>query len=106
MLQKEVGIWTKTADKFLIDVLMCAAYHFNNWIYSGLKEMWIISGKSGATTAFPIHRLTEKLEPSVADVLPAVHALTGLYNLTMIILCDLGITSISLFQNLGDFRSF
>ena len=40
--------------------------------------MWIIRAKSGATTAFPIHRLTEKLEPNVVDILPAVHALTGL----------------------------
>ena len=40
--------------------------------------MWVISWKSGATTAFPIHRLREKLEPSVVDILPAAHALTGL----------------------------
>ena len=38
------------------DVFICTAYHFNRWIYSGLKEMWVISGKSGATTAFPIHQ--------------------------------------------------
>ena len=60
------------------DIFICAIYRFNCWIYSGLKEMWVISGKSGATTAFPIHQLTEKLEPSVVDILPAVHALTGL----------------------------
>ena len=59
-------------------VFICAVYHFNCWIYSGLKEMWVISGKSGATTAFPIHWLTETLKPSVVDILPAVHALTGL----------------------------
>ena len=39
--------------------------------------MWAISGRNGATSAFPINRLTEKLELSVADILPAVHALTG-----------------------------
>ena len=60
------------------DVFICAVYHFNRWIYSGLKEMWVISGKSGATIAFPIHRLIEKLEPSVVDILPTVHARTGL----------------------------
>ena len=60
------------------DVSICAVYHFNCWIYSGLKEMWVISGKTGATTAFPIHQLTEKLEPSVVDILSAVHALAGL----------------------------
>ena len=40
--------------------------------------MWVISGRSGATSAFPIHRSTEKIEPGVAVVLPTVHALTGL----------------------------
>ena len=40
--------------------------------------MWVTSGKSGATIAFPIHRLIEKLEPSVVDILPTVHARTGL----------------------------
>ena len=60
------------------DVFICAVYHFNRWIYSGLKDMFVISGKSGATTAFPIHQLKEKMKPSVVDILPAVHALTGL----------------------------
>ena len=40
--------------------------------------MFVISGKSGATTAFSIHQLKEKMEPSLVDILPAVHALTGL----------------------------
>ena len=60
------------------DVFICAVYHFNRWIYSGLKEMFVVSGKSGATTAFPIHQLKEKVEPSMVDILPEVHALTGL----------------------------
>ena len=37
--------------------------------------MWVISGKTGATTAFPIHRLTENLEPSVVDILSDVQYL-------------------------------
>ena len=32
------------------DIFICAVYHFNRWIYCGLKEMWVISGKSGSTT--------------------------------------------------------
>ena len=52
-------------------------YHFNRWIYRGLKEMWIVSGKSGSTTVFPIHQLAEQLESNVADILPAIHTLTG-----------------------------
>ena len=31
-------------------VFGCSIYHFNRWIYRGLKEMWIVSGKSGSTT--------------------------------------------------------
>lgn len=59
------------------DVFVCALYHFNRWIYSGLKELWVVSGKSGTTMAFPIHQLALKLESDVIDILPAVHALTG-----------------------------
>ena len=40
--------------------------------------MWVISGRSGATSAFPIHRSTEKFEPSVVVILPTVHALIDL----------------------------
>ena len=47
-------------------------------IYCGLKEMCVVIGRSGATSRFPIHRLTEKLEASVVDILPAVHAMTCL----------------------------
>ena len=59
------------------DVFICALYHFKRWIYAGLKELWIFSGRSGSTTAFPIHCLAEQLEDDVIDILPAVHALTG-----------------------------
>ena len=60
------------------DVFVCLIYHFNRWIYRGVKEMWIVSGKSGSTTVFPIHQLAEQLESNVADILPAIHVLTGL----------------------------
>ena len=59
------------------DVFVCSIYHFNRWIYRGLKEMWIVSGKNGSKTVFPIHQLAEQLESNVADILPAIHALTG-----------------------------
>ena len=59
------------------DVLVCSIYHFNQWIYRGLKEMWIVSGKSDSTTVFPIHQLAGQLELNVADILPAIRALTG-----------------------------
>ena len=53
-------------------------------MYRGLKEMWFISRKNGSLTAFPIHQLTEKLEHGVVDILPAVHALTGTFYLTIV----------------------
>ena len=59
------------------DVFVCLIYHFNWWIYHGLKEMWIVSGKSGSTTVFPIHQLAEQLESNVADISPAIHTLTS-----------------------------
>ena len=59
------------------DVFVCSIYHFNRWIYRGLVEMGIVSGKSGSTTVFPIHQLAEQLESNVDDILPAIHALTG-----------------------------
>ena len=40
---------------------------------------WILSGKSGSTVAFPVHRLADKVEPCV-DISPAAHALTGYLN--------------------------
>ena len=62
-------------------VFVCAIYHYNRWVYRGLKEMWIIGGKSGSLTAFPNHQLTEKLEYGVVNILSAVHALTGTFYL-------------------------
>ena len=59
------------------DVFIYAMYHYNRWVCRGLNEMWIVSGKSGSTTAFPIHLLAEKLDPSVVDILPSVYALAG-----------------------------
>ena len=41
------------------DVFICAIYHFNKWVYCGLKEMWFISRKSGSLAPFPNHQLTE-----------------------------------------------
>ena len=59
------------------DVFICVMYHYNRWVYCDLNEMSIVNGKSGSTTAFAIHLLAEKLDPSVVDILPSVHALTG-----------------------------
>ena len=53
------------------DVFICAMYHYNRWVYRGLNEMWIVSGKSGSVAAFPIHLIAEKLDPSVVEILPS-----------------------------------
>ena len=59
------------------DVFVCSVKHFNRWIFSDMKELWVISGRSGTTIALPVHKLPDKLESDVIDILPAVHALTG-----------------------------
>ena len=61
------------------DVFICSMYHFSRWVYRGLQEMWIVSGKRGSRSAMPIHQLVEKLDSTVIDILPAVHSLTGLF---------------------------
>ena len=59
------------------DVFVCALYHFSRWIYSGLNELWIISGKSGSINFTPVHKIVNVMDSNVIDVLPAVPALTG-----------------------------
>ena len=59
------------------NVLVCVLYHFNHWIYSGLNELWIISGKKGSINFTPVHKIVNVMDSNVIDILPAVHALTG-----------------------------
>ena len=66
---------TKTLKSVIIasgdtDVFVCWIYHFNRWIYHALKEMWIVSGKSGSATVCPIHQLAEQLGSNVAIYCP------------------------------------
>ena len=65
-------------------VFICAIYHYNRWVYRGLKKIWFISGKSGLLITFPIHQLIGKFEHGVADILAAVHALTGMFYLIIV----------------------
>ena len=60
------------------DVFVNAVYHFTQWIYCGLEELWILSGKSGGKQAFPVHDLVQVMDNDITDVLLAVHALTGI----------------------------
>ena len=45
--------------------------------------MSFVSGKSGSKQAFPVHDLIGVLDDTVIDILPAVHALTGMTKLTL-----------------------
>ena len=59
------------------DVFAIAVYHFTQWIYCGLEELWILSGKSARKQAFPVHDLVQAMD-IIIDVLPAIHALTDI----------------------------
>ena len=48
------------------DVFVNAVYHFTQWTYCGGKQ------------AFPAHDLVQTIDNNIIDVLPAVHALTGI----------------------------
>ena len=45
--------------------------------------MSFVSGKSGSKQAFPVHDLIGVLDDTVIDILPAVHALTGMNKLRL-----------------------
>ena len=60
------------------DVFGNAVYHFTQWIYCGLEKLWILSAKSGGKQAFHVHDLAQAMDNDIIDVLPVVHALTGI----------------------------
>ena len=61
------------------DVLVSAVYHFSRWVFSDLKELWIIGGKKGTQRQeLPAHTLVDKLDGDVVEILAAPHALTGI----------------------------
>ena len=65
------------------DVFVNAVHHYSRWMYCALDELWIISGRSGSKQTFPVHDLIGVLDDTVIDILPAVHALTGMTKLTL-----------------------
>ena len=58
------------------DVLTCAVYQFCQWMYSDLRELWVVSGSSKSKRVLPVHDVVNEMDMDL-DVLPAVHALTG-----------------------------
>ena len=59
------------------DVFISAHHHFSRWIFFGLVELWVLSGKSDSRLAAPLHDIVETMHSNVVDILPAVHSLTG-----------------------------
>ena len=59
------------------DVFICLMYHFRRWNELDLKELWVISGQGCSARAVPVHSLVTIMDPCVADIMPAVHALSG-----------------------------
>ena len=46
-------------------------------MYGNLQELWMFCGKGETARALPLHELATKLETTLVDMLPALHALTG-----------------------------
>ena len=59
------------------DIFVTALYHYTKLMYVNLQELWMFCGKGETTRAVPLHAIATKLESTVVDVLPALHALTG-----------------------------
>ena len=57
--------------------IFVAATHFKKLNYLNLEELWFVSSRSDSRTVFPIHELADDLDPDLAEILPAIHALTG-----------------------------
>ena len=53
--------------------------YFCRWNEFDLKELWVISGQGRSTRgwAVPEHNFVTIMDPCVAVIMPAVHALSG-----------------------------
>ena len=60
------------------NVLVNMMQHFSYWIFSDLKELWVLSpNKASQKQVIPVYKFVEELDGEVANVLPALHPLTG-----------------------------
>ena len=59
------------------DIFVTALYHYTKWIYINLQELWMICRKGETSRVIPLHDVVTKLENTVTDSLPVLHALTG-----------------------------
>lgn len=68
------------------DIFVNLLHHFTKWQFSDLEELWVLSGTKANQQAVPIHELASQLDTSIIDVLPAVHAITGLILIQLCVL--------------------
>lgn len=60
------------------DVFVCSIYYYHNaFKSSGLKNLWILSGKGHTTRYLPVHDICDVVDNQVIKILPAVHSLSG-----------------------------
>ena len=59
------------------DIIVSAIHHSGKVKYFDLEELWFASGRGNFRTFFPIYDLANDSDLDLADVLPAIHALTG-----------------------------
>ena len=59
------------------DIFISLLYHYQQWVYEDLQEIWMLYGQGVSSRALSIPQIPETLESDVISVLPAVHALSG-----------------------------
>ena len=66
-------------------VLVNVIHHFSCWIFSDLKELWVLSpNKASQKEVIPVNKLVQEIDGDVVNVLPALHALTDTYLLNIL----------------------
>ena len=71
------NFWKVTVASPDTDVFANLVYHFARWTYADLELIWIISGKQGSENTILTNVFGERLDDSITEILPAIHALTG-----------------------------
>ena len=59
------------------DVIVTLLYHMPVYVHHGIQELWVKAGVGDTTRFIPLHTLFQRQGPSLCNVLPAVHSLTG-----------------------------
>ena len=61
----------------LTHIFVSTLHLFCKLKYFDLEELWFVSGRGNSRTFFPIQDLANDLDSDLAEILPAIHALTG-----------------------------